>query len=340
MKVRFLCIIIFTFEAFSAYSQSTNQYLIKAEEFIKDYVSQLNLILDPKITHEDRLQAKNVVLDDMINSREETNLYDNISDKIVINNHLPAQTYFDRLFILFNNQMPLKSPNENYVNFQIGEFKSDSVYIAVNKIDKICIISRIINLDSLPIGIQFRSDTISFAVQFKNGDLDDRRILSSNKYTSVANTLVKHNVKTYSIEQPKSNYPNIKSEQPSNPPVEKQIKIDKKERSTIELPISFNLVELKAMDSEAFEISYSNMPLPSNPELVNLETIVFQVNINPSKVAVVTLKKFIFKDETKINLVDLKNEHIIDERVEIITKYTIRLSEQNELQSYLQLNGK
>ncbi|MBK8244234.1 MAG: hypothetical protein IPK88_12475 [Saprospiraceae bacterium] len=339
---RFSLSILFLTLAFTANTQNIKQYLHKADEFIKDFVSQINLILDPKITYDERVLAKNTVLDDMINSRELTMLYDNISDKEVISNSLTAQNYLDRLFTQFNNQMPLKNPNGNYIKFQFGNFQSDTFYISENKVDKICIINRIINLDSIPIGKQYRSDTISFVVAFKKGDLDDRRILSSFKY-------VPHNIIEPTqgsdgklVETILDTQQNI-GEAYKKKLDEKQIKLVEKvdePKSTIELSVDFNLHELQAMEAKSFELSYSNMKFPSNPELVNLETIVFQVNFNPSKAAVVTLKKFIFKDETKINLVDLKKELVIDERVEIITKYIIRLSEQNELQSYLQPNGK
>ncbi len=340
---RFSLSVLFLTLAFTANTQNNKQYLHKADEFIKDFVSQINLILDPKITYDERVLAKNTVLDDMINSRELTMLYDNISDKEVISNSLTAQNYLDRLFTQFNNQMPLKNPNGNYIKFQFGNFQSDTFYISENKVDKICIISRIINLDSIPIGKQYRSDTFSFVVTFKKGDLDDRRILSSFKYVSHNKLELKQAPDVKQVATILDKQQNIGEAYQKNKLVEKQIKLVEKvdeQKSTIELSVDFNLHELQAMESKSFELSYSNMKLPSNPELVNLETIVFQVNYIPSKVAVVTLKKFIFKDETKINLVDLKNELVIDERVEIITKYTIRLSEQNELQSYLQRNGK
>lgn len=340
MKVFNLCILISVFIDLNVHAQNKNQYTHKADDFIKDFIAQINLILDPILTYDERVQTKNIVLDDMINSRENTILYDNISDQEVKNSNLSAQTYLDRLFTRFTNQMPLKNLNENYIKFQFGNFQSDTFYIADNGVDKICLISRIINLDSIPSDIKYRSDTISFVVAFKKGDLDDRRILSSFKYVHETKPSTNKEIALYEPEKMQEKELSIKSDPTKNKPVEKKVKNEHKVNSAIELPISFNLKELKAMDSNSFDLSYSNIKFPLIPELSNLETIIFQINFYSANRLNVNLKQFIFVDNVIVNLHNINSELLFEngESSEVITKFNIKLQDQVSLQTFLQSN--
>lgn len=337
--------VLFTFgSSVIGFSQNNKQYSHKADEFIKYFIAEINLILDPESSYEERLITKNVILDDMIVSREETQLYDNISDREVINNYLGAQTYLDRLFIRFNNQMPLKNINGNFINFQFGNFYSDSNYVSENKVDRICVISRIINLDSVPINRALRTDTISFVVVFHKGDLNNRRILSTFKYVSPAKIIPLKELDSFKLGNRKLELHEISDIQVKNKPVENQVKLlenGNMQNPTFILAVNFNYNELMAMNSKSFDLYYYNMNISTVPELKNLETILFSINFNSSTRVTASIKQLVFKDESVVNLENVNNDLVFDiDKNDINSEYIINLSEQSELRSFLKMNNK
>lgn len=168
------------------YSQNDKQYYVKAVNQIKNFHSKLNLILDPENPDENRKITKNNILNEMIQSRTETKLYDNISHSDIKANYLEAQNYLDKVFILVKSQTSDKNIDQNYFSFEYDEIKNESILKNENKEDKEAKTNFKIKLISISptYGKQtvIRTDTITFVVIFESGDLDSPKIRSSFKY--------------------------------------------------------------------------------------------------------------------------------------------------------------
>lgn len=167
--------------------QSNGYFIQKAENFIKNFHAQLNNIHNNAFSVVNlENEAIAIVLDEMIKDRDQTLLYDNVSKSYITNNYISAQKYMDSYQAYFKDRLN-NIPGVFSVQCTFGEFKFDTVYTDSSGLNKVCMISRVVNIhyiNELEKKLH-RSDTISFFVLFEKGNPNARYIIGSEKYQSL-----------------------------------------------------------------------------------------------------------------------------------------------------------
>ncbi|MBK9630348.1 MAG: hypothetical protein IPO62_04660 [Saprospiraceae bacterium] len=177
-------LIFISFSVLSSIGQSNDQYLKKSDGFIRDFLSNLNNIYDTTLaTQENKKRYFNFVLDNMIESRDSTILYDNLSMQLIRNNRVNAQKYMENYRDILQARLNVLPTKYTVKNTMMG-FKEDTLYVDQTGQHLICKLSRIIEIDFVNSNKikKYRSDTISFYIKFLNKDLYERRIISSDRY--------------------------------------------------------------------------------------------------------------------------------------------------------------
>lgn len=187
MGLKVLCFIAL---ALPLVGQSNAYFIQKAENFIKNFHAQLNNIHNNAFSVVNlENEAIAIVLDEMIKDRDQTLLYDNVSKSYITNNYISAQKYMDSYQAYFRDRLN-KIPEVFSVQCTFGEFKFDTVYIDSSGLNKVCMISRVVNIhyiNELEKKLH-RSDTISFFVLFEKGNPNNRFIIGSEKYRPIPPT--------------------------------------------------------------------------------------------------------------------------------------------------------
>ncbi|MBK6822007.1 MAG: hypothetical protein IPG87_03090 [Saprospiraceae bacterium] len=167
-------------------AQTDVHYIKKADNFIKNFLSQLNNIHDNAFS-EVILESEsvNIILEEMIKDRDKTLLYDNISRSYINNNYKTVQDYMDSYITYFKSNLD-KLPGKHSVQNSLGTFKEDTVYKNTSGLHKVCMSSRIVSIHYVNHegSILHRSDTITFYILFEMGNSNTRWIIGSEKYRS------------------------------------------------------------------------------------------------------------------------------------------------------------
>ncbi|MBK6860365.1 MAG: hypothetical protein IPK91_05955 [Saprospiraceae bacterium] len=176
----------------SVNGQSNAYYIQKADNFVKNFHAQLNNIHNNAFSVINlENEAIAIVLDEMIKDRDMTLLYDNVAKSYITNNYVSAQKYMDIYQAYFNDR--LNKFNGVYsVQCTFGDFKEDTVYNDTSGLNKVCRISRVVNIHYINEKEKklHRSDTISFFVLFEKGNPNTRLIIGSVKYIPLPPTPV------------------------------------------------------------------------------------------------------------------------------------------------------
>jgi len=109
-------------------AQTDVYYIKKADNFIKNFLSQLNNIHDNAFSEVIlERESLNIILEEMIKDRDKTLLYDNISRSYINNNYKTVQDYMDSYITYFKSNLN-KLPGKYSVQNSLGTFKEDTVY--------------------------------------------------------------------------------------------------------------------------------------------------------------------------------------------------------------------
>lgn len=183
-KIYLFCFVLVL--AMPSIAQTDVHYIKKADNFIKNFLSQLNNIHDNAFSEVIlERESVNIILEEMIKDRDKTLLYDNISRSYINNNYKTVQDYMDSYITYFKSNLN-KLPGKYSVQNSLGTFKEDTVYKDTSGLHKVCMSSRIVSIHYVNHegSILHRSDTITFYILFEMGNSNTRWIIGSEKYRS------------------------------------------------------------------------------------------------------------------------------------------------------------
>lgn len=315
-------------------------YIAKSEDFIRTLYSRINSILDQENEDNNRNKTANIILNEMISSRDTTVLFDHITDPEVKNRSVSAQKFIEILEI---------KRLSSSLTFEINQVISSQLYNYKGNKDPVCQLDISISLQSFNDNNRIlRTDTISFYVIFMNENVSDRKILSSRKYELEELADRDHDGVPDKEDNCPDN-PGTKKNHGCPKKVLKEISVPNhetapntnsktKDQNKIDISVPFHFSDLKWMGNDIDEITYTNYNI-SLESLSNINTIVFHLQYLGSEKINVQMKKLISNDGAEISLNNIFDVIEFSNQInENSAHFSIKLNENRELQRFIESN--
>lgn len=343
-------------------AQTHVHYIKKADNFIKNFLSQLNNIHDNAFS-EVILESEsvNIILEEMIKDRDKTLLYDNISRSYINNNYKTVQDYMDSYITYFKSNLN-KLPGKYSVQNSLGTFKEDTVYKDTSGLHKVCMSSRIVSIHYVNHegSILHRSDTITFYILFEMGNSNTRWIIGSEKYRSRSSVAKIPDTDGDGILNDRDRLFDQKDLSPSEKGSLKKkgypediipIEIKQERYPEIIIPVTLEIKELLRKRNHEFILDYetrfeSNFSSRELAELTGKEKLHINIKLALNRltktlIVQTVVSDLIFQDgiEVPLNSISKKSEGSIDQK-DLVLEYKIDLNQQEKLIQYLKTKKK